>query len=164
MPAAPVALSGHNEKLFAPVAGRVVSLESLSDPVFAGEVFGKGIAIYPESGELLSPVNGRIESIFDTHHALTLKSDTGAEVLIHIGIDTVKLGGRHFIRHAQPGQMVEVGEPLVSFDLPALLAEGIDPSVIVIVTNTECYGEVSPLLNGDVHSRDALMKLTAAAA
>jgi len=60
--------------------------------------------------------------------------------------------------------MVEVGEPLVSFDLPALLAEGIDPSVIVIVTNTECYGEVSPLLNGDVHSRDALMKLTAAAA
>ncbi|KGU00005.1 beta-glucoside-specific PTS transporter subunit IIABC [Dickeya fangzhongdai] len=170
MPAAPVALSEHNEqllhneKLFAPVAGRVVALESLSDPVFAGEVFGKGIAIYPENGELLSPVNGRIESIFDTHHALTLKSDTGAEVLIHIGIDTVKLGGRHFIRHAQPGQIVEVGEPLVSFDLPALLAEGIDPSVIVIVTNTECYGEVSPLLNGDVHSRDALMKLTAAAA
>ncbi|QYM93708.1 beta-glucoside-specific PTS transporter subunit IIABC [Dickeya zeae] len=176
MPAAPVVLSEpgnqlfnkekyfHNEKLFAPVAGRVVALDSLSDPVFAGEVFGKGIAIYPESGELLSPVNGRVESIFNTHHALTLKSDTGAEVLIHIGIDTVKLGGRHFIRHAQPGQIVEVGEPLVSFDLSALLAEGIDPSVIMIVTNTECYGDVSPLLNGDVHSRDALMKLTAAAA
>ncbi|ACS84574.1 beta-glucoside-specific PTS transporter subunit IIABC [Musicola paradisiaca] len=163
-PAAPVVLGNHNEQLFAPVAGRVMSLRELSDPVFSEEIFGKGIAIYPENGELLSPVNGRLESVFDTNHALTLKSDTGAEVLIHIGIDTVKLGGRHFVRHAQPGQMVEVGEPLVSFDLDALREEGIDPSVIVIVTNTECYGEVLPLLQGAVHPREAFMTLTAAAA
>lgn len=160
----PLLLSRHEEQLFAPIDGRMVSLDHLSDPIFADEMFGKGIAVYPANGELVSPVNGRVESVFETCHALALKSDTGAEILIHIGIDTVKLGGRHFTSHIQPGQMVEVGDPLVSFDLPALLAEGIDPSVIVVVTNTECYGEVSSLVEGDVHSREAFLKLTAAAA
>ncbi|KAA8998216.1 PTS beta-glucoside transporter subunit EIIBCA [Affinibrenneria salicis] len=160
----PLQLSRHEEQLFAPIDGRMVSLDQVSDPIFADEMFGKGIAVYPTNGELVSPVNGRVESVFETGHALALKSDTGAEILIHIGIDTVKLGGRHFTRHIQPGQMVEVGDPLVSFDLPALLAENIDPSVIVVVTNTECYGEVSSLIEGDVHSREAFLKLTAAAA
>ncbi len=106
-----------------------------------------------------------MESLFETHHALALQSDTGAEVLIHIGIDTVKLGGRHFTSHTTAGQIVEVGDLLVSFDLAALKAEGIDPSVIVVVTNSEQYGDISPVkANGDVASRDAFLTLTATAA
>ncbi|CAI8867950.1 beta-glucoside-specific PTS transporter subunit IIABC [Kosakonia quasisacchari] len=161
----PMPVERSEEKLFAPVSGELKPLNTLSDPVFADEIFGKGIAIYPTSGELRSPVNGKVESLFETHHALALQSDTGAEILIHIGIDTVKLGGKHFTSHIAAGQNVEVGDLLVSFDLAALQASGIDPSVIVVVTNSEQYGDISPVkVNGDVASRDAFLTLTASAA
>ncbi|WP_086871703.1 beta-glucoside-specific PTS transporter subunit IIABC [Kosakonia pseudosacchari] len=161
----PMPVARSEEKLFAPVSGELKPLNTLSDPVFADEIFGKGIAIYPTSGELRSPVNGTVASLFETHHALALQSDTGAEILIHIGIDTVKLGGKHFTSHIAAGQNVEVGDLLVSFDLAALQAAGIDPSVIVVVTNSEQYGDISPVkTNGDVASRDAFLTLTASAA
>ncbi|AUV01865.1 beta-glucoside-specific PTS transporter subunit IIABC [Phytobacter ursingii] len=161
----PMPVAQSEEKLFAPVSGELKALNTLSDPVFADEIFGKGLAIYPATGELRSPVNGKVASLFETHHALTLQSDTGAEILIHIGIDTVKLGGRHFTRHIEAGQFVEVGDLLVTFDLDALQAEGIDPSVILVVTNSERYGDISPVkANGDVASRDEFLTLTASAA
>lgn len=161
----PMPVAQSEEKLFAPVSGELKALNTLSDPVFADEIFGKGLAIYPATGELRSPVNGKVASVFETHHALTLQSDTGAEILIHIGIDTVKLGGRHFTRHIEAGQFVEVGDLLVTFDLDALQAEGIDPSVILVVTNSERYGDISPVkANGDVASRDEFLTLTASAA
>lgn len=155
---------GQDERLFAPVSGQLAPLSGLSDPVFADEVFGKGIAIVPVNGELISPVNGQVGSVFATNHAITLESESGAEVLIHIGIDTVKLNGRHFTRHVQDGQTVNVGDPLISFDLAALEKENIDPSVIVIVTNTENYGDISVMKQGDIGSREAFLKLTATAA
>ncbi len=140
-------------------------MRHLSDPIFADEVFGKGLAIVPSVGELRSPVNGTVESLFETQHALALKSDTGAEILIHIGIDTVRLGGQHFTSHVTAGQNVEVGDLLVSFDLAALQAEGYDPSVIVVVTNSDEYGAVSPAkADGKVESRDAFLTLNAATA
>lgn len=152
------------EQLLAPVSGEIKALSALSDPVFADEIFGKGLAIFPTDGELRALVNGRVESLFETHHALTLVSDTGAEILIHIGIDTVKLGGKHFTSHVEAGQIVEAGDLLVSFDLAALQAEGIDPSVIVVVTNSERYGDISPVkTGGTVACRDAFLTLTAAA-
>ncbi|MEQ9879458.1 beta-glucoside-specific PTS transporter subunit IIABC [Pectobacterium aroidearum] len=152
-----------DETLFAPLAGSVMPLHQLSDPVFADEVFGKGIAIVPQKGELRSPVNGTVGSIFATNHAITLESSTGAEVLIHIGIDTVKLNGRHFTRHVEDEQSVSVGDLLISFDLEALRAENIDPSVIMIVTNTENYQEISVIKENDVDSREAFLKLSAVA-
>ncbi|WP_437888683.1 beta-glucoside-specific PTS transporter subunit IIABC [Phytobacter sp. V91] len=161
----PVPIGKSAEKLFAPVSGELKALNTLSDPVFADEIFGKGLAIYPTTGELRSPVNGKVESVFETHHALALQSDTGAELLIHIGIDTVKLGGKHFTSHIAAGQFVEVGDLLVTFDLAALKAENIDPSVILVVTNSECYGDISPVKEtGDVASRDEFLTLTATAA
>ncbi|SEK70251.1 PTS system beta-glucoside-specific IIA component, Glc family /PTS system beta-glucoside-specific IIB component, Glc family /PTS system beta-glucoside-specific IIC component, Glc family [Kosakonia sacchari] len=161
----PMSVARTEEKLFAPVSGELKPLNALSDPVFADEIFGKGLAIYPTCGELRSPVNGKVESLFETHHALALQSDTGAEILIHIGIDTVKLGGKYFTSHIAAGQNVEVGDLLVSFDLAALKAAGIDPSVIVVVTNSEQYGDISPVkAQGDVASRDAFLTLTATAA
>ncbi|MGQ5290373.1 beta-glucoside-specific PTS transporter subunit IIABC [Pectobacterium actinidiae] len=156
-------LATKDETLFAPLAGHVVPLHQLSDPVFADEVFGKGIAIVPQKGELRSPVNGTVGSIFATNHAITLESRAGAEVLIHIGIDTVKLNGRHFTRHVEDEQNVSVGDLLISFDLDALRAENIDPSVIMIVTNTENYQEISVIKENDVDSREAFLKLSAAA-
>ncbi|UVO06684.1 beta-glucoside-specific PTS transporter subunit IIABC [Pectobacterium polonicum] len=152
-----------DETLFAPLAGNVVPLHQLSDPVFADEVFGKGIAIVPQKGELRSPVNGAVGSVFATNHAITLESSAGAEVLIHIGIDTVKLNGRHFTRHVEDEQNVSVGDLLISFDLDALRAENIDPSVIMIVTNTENYQEISVIKENDVDSREAFLKLSAVA-
>lgn len=161
----PVKIAREEERLFAPVSGTLKALNTLSDPVFADEIFGKGLAIDPSNGELRSPVNGKVESLFETHHALALESDTGAEILIHIGIDTVKLGGKHFTSHIEAGQNVEVGDLLVSFDLAALREAGIDPSVIVVVTNSEQYGDISPVkTDGDVASRDAFLTLTASAA
>lgn len=152
------------EKLFAPVSGEVKPLSALADPVFADEIFGKGMAIYPTGGELRSPVDGKVESLFETHHALGLRSDTGAEILIHIGIDSVKLGGRHFTSHIQPGQFISTGDLLVTFDLAALQAEGIDPSVIVVVTNSERYSAINPVkTTGNIASRDAFLTLTATA-
>lgn len=152
------------EQLFAPAQGKLIPLGEVSDPVFADEVFGKGIAIVPVNGELVSPVNGRVGSIFATNHAITLESDSGAEVLIHIGIDTVKLQGKGFTRHVEDGQCVTVGQPLISFDLDALRADNIDPSIIIIVTNTDSYDDISLISDSDVGSRDAFLKLTAAAA
>lgn len=161
----PLPVTQSEEKLFAPVSGELKALNTLSDPVFADEIFGKGLAIYPTNGELRSPINGKVESVFETHHALALLSDTGAEVLIHIGIDTVKLGGRHFTSHITAGTFIEVGDLLVTFDLEALQAEGIDPCVILVVTNSERYGDISPVkADGDIASRDAFLTLTATTA
>lgn len=153
-----------SEQLYAPCSGQLTPLSELSDPVFADEVFGKGIAIVPLRGELVSPVNGRIGSIFATNHAITLESDSGAKVLIHIGIDTVKLNGRHFTRLVEDGQEVTIGQPLIHFDLEALIAAKVDPSVIVIVTNTDSYDDIELISDGQVDTRDAFLKLTAAAA
>ena len=149
-----------NEPLFAPIKGTLTPLTEISDPVFADEIFGKGIAIYPSEGELVSPVKGKVGAVFATNHAITLTSDAGAEILIHIGIDTVKLKGLHFTRLIEDGQEINIGDPLIRFDLEALIADGIDPSVILIVTNTERYGDISLLANGDVKSREEFMKLS----
>lgn len=153
-----------SEQLFAPSTGTLAPLSELSDPVFAEEVFGKGMAIVPQNGELVSPINGQVGSIFATNHAITLESESGAEVLIHIGIDTVKLNGRHFTRHVEDGQKVFVGQPLISFDLDALIAAGIDTSVIVIVTNTDHYDDISLISQGRVDSKQAFLQLSATAA
>lgn len=152
-----------NEHLCAPIDGRLVPLNEISDPVFADEVFGKGIAIYPSEGVLISPVNGKVGSIFATNHAITLESDSGAEILIHIGIDTVKLKGLHFTRLIEDGQDVKVGDPLIRFDLDALIKSDIDPSVIIIVTNTERYGDISLMVKGDIKSQEEFLKLSVAA-
>ncbi len=152
-----------DEQLHAPAEGKLIPLSEVSDPVFADEVFGKGIAIVPVNGQLVSPVNGRVGSVFATNHAITLESESGAEILIHIGIDTVKLNGKGFTRHVEEEQLVSVGDPLISFDLDALHVDSIDPSIIIIVTNTERYDDISLISLNEVEPREAFLKLTAAA-
>lgn len=125
-----------------PIKGEVVALSKVDDMTFAEEIMGKGIAIIPKSNEVVSPINGTVSMIFNTKHAIGLKSDDGAEILIHIGLDTVKLNGEHFDVFVQNGDRVKVGDKLVEFDKDAIKNKGYDIITPVIVTNTADYLDV----------------------
>lgn len=130
------------EALAAPVAGKVVPLAKVEDEIFSSEMLGKGIAILPEENIVKSPVKGEIVTIFDTQHAIGLKTDDDVEVLIHIGIDTVNLKGQHFNALAKVGDRVEVGTPIMKVDFAAVKEAGYDIITPVIVTNTAAFKNV----------------------
>lgn len=130
------------EALAAPVAGKVVPLAKVEDEIFSSEMLGKGIAILPEENIVKSPVKGEIVTIFDTQHAIGLKTDDNVEVLIHIGIDTVNLKGQHFNALAKVGDRVEVGTPIMEVDFAAVKEAGYDIITPVIVTNTAAFKNV----------------------
>lgn len=144
--------------LCAPLDGEAVPLSAVPDPTFAEELLGKGAAIIPANGRVVSPVNGKVLGIFKTCHALTLQSEDGAEILIHIGIDTVKLGGEHYTPHVVKGDMVRTGDLLIEFDLAAVQAAGYNVITPVLVCNTDEYKEVIGT-TGSVKSGDALITL-----
>ena len=151
--------SGENV-VCAPVNGKVVELKDVNDKTFANEILGKGIAVLPEDGHVVSPVNGVVEMIFDTKHAISLKSNNGMEILIHIGLDTVKLEGKYFTGHVKAGQKVQVGTPMVDFDLEAVRKEGYDTVTPVIVTNSDDYKEVEGIVSGAVKAGEKLVKIS----
>ncbi|MGG7161934.1 beta-glucoside-specific PTS transporter subunit IIABC [Clostridium baratii] len=125
-----------------PIKGEVLPLSKVNDMTFAEEIMGKGIAIMPTSNEVVSPINGTVSMIFNTKHAIGLKSDDGVEILIHIGLDTVKLDGEHFEVFAKNGDRVKVGDKLVEFNKEAIKDKGYDIITPVIVTNTTDYLDV----------------------
>ncbi len=131
-----------------PLAGAVCPLADVKDATFASGLMGKGVGILPSTGRVVSPVNGIVASLFKTHHAIGLLSDEGVEVLIHVGIDTVKLDGRYFNAHINAGDRVSRGDLLVEFDAPAITAAGYDLTTLVIITNTEDYIDVLPATAG----------------
>lgn len=107
---------------------------------------GKGVAIIPTVGRAVSPVNGTVSALFETKHAIGLTADNGAEILIHIGLDTVKLGGKHFKSHVKTGDKVKAGDLLVEFDIKAIKEEGYETITPVLVTNTDSYNDVLALI------------------
>lgn len=127
-----------------PLKGEVLPLTEVKDETFASEMMGKGIAINPTEGKVVSPINGTIQMIFKTKHAIGLKSEDGAEILIHIGMDTVQLDGKHFTAHVKDGDKVKVGDTLVEFDMDAIKKEGYELVTPVIITNTMDYLEIVP--------------------
>jgi PTS system beta-glucosides-specific IIC component len=128
--------------LASPLNGEAVELSSVSDPTFAGGVLGLGAAIIPSDGQLVSPVTGTVLTMFNTGHAVAIRSDDGAEILLHIGIDTVNLQGAGFSALVATGDRVTVGQPLVNFDLEAIKAT-YDPVTVMILTNTDDYASVT---------------------
>lgn len=124
-------------KIVAPVSGKVIPLEEVDDPTFAGKVLGDGFAIVPEDSMIKSPVNGTVELMYETGHAVGLSTDDGKEILIHIGIDTVAMNGEGFHIIAKTGQNVKCGDPLVEVDFEKIRKAGKSDSVIVIVTSGE---------------------------
>ena len=127
-----------------PLNGEIVPLTEVKDETFASEMMGKGVAINPTEGKVVSPINGTVQMIFKTKHAIGLKSEDGAEILIHIGMDTVQLDGKHFTAHVKDGDKVKVGDTLVEFDMDAIKKEGYELITPVIITNTIDYLEIVP--------------------
>lgn len=128
-----------------PVLGEVIQMSEVNDEAFASEALGKGIAIYPEKGEVIAPEDCVVTFVYPTKHAIGLTFDNGVELLIHIGINTVELNGKYFTQNIETGAHVEKGTCIVSFDIDKIKAEGYDPTVMVIVSNTPEYASVEGL-------------------
>lgn len=125
------------EVITAPVAGTIIPLEEVKDPVFSQKMMGDGFAVVPSGQTVYAPMSGIISVCFPTHHAIGMKMDNGAEVLIHIGIDTVKLGGEGFKALVEQGQTIKQGDPLVHVDLNLLKTKGYDATVMVVFPNQD---------------------------
>ena len=157
-PAVPAA-AAKDTVLAACLTGTVVPLADVKDEAFASGALGDGIAIEPTDGELVAPADGEISSTFETHHAVGMTTTDGAELLMHIGIDTVKLGGRHFTYLVNEGDKVKKGQPLIRFELEAIKAEGYPVTTPLIVCNTDDYAAVAAKASGAVKQGDALLEL-----
>ena len=157
-PAAPAA-AAKDTVLAACLTGTVVPLAEVKDEAFASGALGDGIAIEPIDGELVAPADGEISSTFETHHAVGMTTADGAELLMHIGIDTVKLGGKHFTYLVNEGDKVKKGQPLIRFELEAIKAEGYPVTTPLIVCNTDDYAAVAAKASGTVKQGDALLEL-----
>jgi PTS system beta-glucosides-specific IIC component len=152
--AAPVDAESKDLEVLSPLDGTVIPLSEVSDAAFASGALGKGVAIVPRSGALYAPFDAEVVAAFPTGHAVGLKHTNGAELLIHVGIDTVKLNGEHFALKVENGQHVQAGDILVEFDLAAIIAAGYDPTTSVIVTNPALYPTVGMPVTGPVAHGD----------
>ena len=149
-PAAPAKSKMTPETFVAHMNGTVVPMAEVKDEAFASCALGEGAAIEPSEGKLYAPADAVVDNLFDTHHAIGLVTDAGAEILLHIGIDTVKLGGKHFTPHVKTGDKVKKGDLLISFDLDAIRAEGYLCTTPLIVCNTDDYAAVKVVAEGEV--------------
>lgn len=147
--------------ILAPENGKVVKLSDVPDDVFAGEILGKGVAIEPTDGKVLSPVNGKVGAVFDTKHAIGLIADNGAELFIHVGIDTVKLNGKHYTCNLEKDSEVKIGDTLIEFDMEAIKSEGYPVITPIIISNTDNYSDIEsiPAPGSDVKQGEPLLRL-----
>lgn len=140
-----------------PVKGEAISLKEVNDEVFSKELMGKGMAVIPKEGILYSPVNGKISLVFETKHAIGITSEEGAEILIHIGLDTVNLKGKYFKEFVKTGDTVKVGDKLMEFDVETIKKEGYDITTSVVVTNSSIYSYVRGTNEGEILQGEDLM-------
>lgn len=138
------------ETLLSPLSGDVVALETVNDPVFSSGAMGKGLAVKPTEGIVYAPADAEVTIAFETGHAYGLKTASGAELLIHIGIDTVSMNGDGFEKLVVAGSKVKAGDPIAKFDAAKIAAAGLDDTTMVIVTNTADFAEVTPLAQGTI--------------
>ena len=139
--------------------GKAVPLSEVNDPTFSEGMLGEGVAVIPEEGKFYAPCDGEIGMVFDTLHAVSLTSDFGAEVLIHVGLDTVKMNGDGFTGHVQAGDKVKKGDLMLSVDLDAVQAAGYDIVTPIIVCNTDEYAAVEGLAGKDVVPGEDVVKI-----
>ncbi|MEZ7775113.1 glucose PTS transporter subunit IIA [Granulicatella sp. 20925_1_45] len=148
-----------DEKLRSPIVGGVVALSEVNDPVFSSGVMGQGIAVKPSKGVVYAPADAEIAIAFPTGHAYGLKTDNGAEILIHVGIDTVSLNGEGFEAKVSQGDRVRAGDIIGTFDSEVIAANGLDDTTMVIITNTMDYAEVTPIATGSVTNKTRVLEL-----
>ena len=154
-----VATERADEKLRSPIVGEVVALSEVNDPVFSSGVMGQGIAVKPSKGVVYAPADAEIAIAFPTGHAYGLKTDNGAEILIHVGIDTVSLNGEGFEAKVSQGDRVRAGDIIGTFDSEVIAANGLDDTTMVIITNTMDYAEVTPIATGSVTNKTRVLEL-----
>lgn len=150
-----------DETIISPVVGQAVALADVNDPVFASGAMGQGIAIKPTEGVVYAPADAEVTIAFATGHAYGLKTANGAEILIHVGIDTVSMNGEGFDQKVSQGSTVKAGDVLGTFDSAKIAAAGLDDTTMVIVTNTADYASVTPVAEGEVAKGDAIIEVKA---
>ncbi|WP_153979092.1 beta-glucoside-specific PTS transporter subunit IIABC [Paenibacillus xylanilyticus] len=141
----------------APMTGKAIPLKEVNDPTFGDELMGKGVAFVPSVGELVSPVTGTVMNVFKTKHAIVVRSDNGMELLIHVGINTVKLRGQYFESHVEAGTRVQAGDKLLSFELDQIAKE-YDITTAMVVTNTADYKDIQPVNLGEITIGQEVLK------
>lgn len=151
--------SMESPKLLSPLEGTGIPLSEVKDATFASEALGKGMAVIPSKGEVWAPCDATVETVFETKHAIGLTGENGAEILIHIGVDTVELGGKFYTAHVKDGDKVKAGQLLISFDMDKIKAAGYDVTTPMIVTNTDDYQEVKLLKTGKVNNQDCVLEM-----
>ena len=128
--------SNAKKQILAPVSGRVVPMSEVNDPTFSQEILGKGVAVVPSEGKVVAPASGEVVVMFETKHAVSIRTEDGAELIIHIGLDTVNLRGEHFTAHVAQGDHVKAGDVLVEFDMEAIKEAGYDVITPIVICNT----------------------------
>ena len=148
-----------DNEILSPLAGKAVALEDVPDPTFAEGMLGLGAAVEPSEGKITAPADGTVGTLFDTHHAIGLNLDNGAELLIHIGINTVELNGEGFTANVSEGDRVKKGQNLITFDKELIASKGYKTVTPVIVTNPDEYSAVKRVADGNVTEKDVLIEL-----
>lgn len=151
--------NGKTITLYSHMNGTAVKLEDVEDEVFSQKILGEGAAVEPSEGKLYAPCDGKIDSVFDTKHAVNMVSNEGVEILLHIGIDTVKLGGKYFEAHVSDGQEVKKGDLLISFDMDKIKAAGYKVTTPIIIGNTDDYKSVEPVAQNSVSAGEMILKI-----
>ena len=150
-----------NETIISPIVGSAVALSDVNDPVFSSGAMGQGIAIKPTEGVVYAPADAEVTIAFATGHAYGLKTANGAEILIHVGIDTVSMNGEGFDQKVSQGSKVKAGDIIGTFDSAKIAAAGLDDTTMIIVTNTADYASVTPVATGTVAKGDAIIEVKA---
>lgn len=145
--------------IYAPMAGTAVAISEVPDPTFSSGMMGNGIAIQPTDGKVCSPVNGTVDMMFDTGHAVSLVSDAGAEILIHVGLETVGLNGAPFTIKVKSGDKVKKGQVLMVADLDAIKAAGLPTITPVLICNTDDYATFNTTVGNAVTNDDVVIEL-----
>ena len=150
-----------DETVVSPIVGQTVALSDVNDPVFSSGAMGQGLAIKPSEGVVYAPADAEVTIAFGTGHAYGLKTANGAEILIHVGIDTVTMNGEGFEQKVSQGDKVKIGDVLGTFEIEKIAAAGLDDTTMVIVTNTADYASVTPVAEKTVAKGDAVIELKA---
>ena len=148
-----------NSAILSPAEGKLIPITRVNDPTFSEEMLGKGVAICPAEGKIVSPVNGKVEQVFETFHAVSIISDDGAEILIHVGLNTIELKGKFFKPHCSDGDTVAPGDLLLEFDLNAIADAGYDTVTPIVVCNSDEFEGFSEQSERQVMKGDEIFSL-----
>ena len=149
-----------DKAIYAPLAGQVVPVSEVPDPTFSAGMLGNGIAIIPTDGKVYAPCDATVEMMFTTGHAVSLSNAVGAEILIHVGLETVGLEGKPFTVHVANGDQVKKGQLMIEVDLEAVKAAGLNTITPVLICNTDDYSTFNTFAGKDVTNADVVIELS----